>query len=378
MLVRYTTKKNGKRVPLAKIYTGSEHRINKSLIDKDAIKIVARLSSHGYDAYIVGGAVRDLMIGRKPKDFDIVTSALPREIKKIFWNSRLIGKRFRLVHLYYPHKIIEVSTFRSGDEGNNSYGTIEEDVKRRDFSINALYYDPQNEYILDFIDAFKDIKKGRVRSLIPLDTTFVEDPVRMIRAVKYSATTGFKIPVLLKRTIKKHSGELGRCSTSRMTEEVIKILLSGSSSLIFEMLFEMKLLQYILPRINELIKSSKLTYRKFIQGLSENDILVREKNESRKGRLISGMVSPLIMFPNDYENTTTLFHDIFKEVKNLISPLTPPNQEVEMAVVKLFRNEGLTPPKNAVRKRRPRIEKKPGPKAKNKVKHHEMSRYYKK
>ncbi len=374
MLIRYTAGKNGKRIPIAKIYTKEEHGIDKQLIDRDAVKIVAKLASQGFDAYIVGGAVRDLLIGRKPKDFDIVTNALPREIKKIFWNSRLIGRRFRLVHLYYPHKIIEVSTFRSGDEGNNSYGSIEEDVKRRDFSINALYYDPQNEYVIDFIEAFRDIKKGRITSLIPLDTTFVEDPVRMIRAVKYSATTGFKLPGKLRRSIKKYSGELGRCSTSRMTEEVLKILMSGVSSSIFETLYDLKLLKYMLPRIDDLVGSSKVTWKKFIKGLEVNDADVREKGENRKGRLIAGMVRELIIFPNDYENTTTLFTDIYKEIKDIIRPLTPPNQEVEMAVVKLFRNEGISPPKNAVRKRRPRFEKKTGQKSK----HHEMSRYYKK
>ncbi len=376
MLIRYARSKNGKRIPIARIYTRSEHSIDRSLIDKDAVKIVARLTANGYDAYIVGGAVRDLMIGRRPKDFDIVTSALPREIKKIFWNSRLIGRRFRLVHLYYPHKIIEVSTFRSGDEGNNSYGTIEEDVKRRDFSINALYYDPQNEYVIDFIDAFKDIRKKRIRSLIPLDVSFVEDPVRMIRAVKYSATTGFRIPLKLKRSIKKYSGELSRCSTSRITEEIMKILVSGASAEIFARLHDYGLLRYLLPRVDSLIGGSRVTYQRLMEGLSSNDSMVREKSETRKGKLIAGFISPLIMFPNDYENTTSLFQDVYKEIKRLIHPLTPPNQEVEMAVVKLFRSEGIVPPKNAIRKKRPRFDKKAG--QKQKPKHHEMSRYFKK
>ena len=375
MLIRYGTLKNGKRVPLAKIYTREEHTIDKQRIDSDAVKITERLSVRGFDAYIVGGAVRDLLIGRKPKDFDIATNALPKEIKKIFWNARIIGRRFRLVHLHFPRKIIEVSTFRSGREGNNNvYGTIDEDVKRRDFSINALYYDPQNEYILDFVDAYKDIRKGKIRSLIPLDTTFAEDPVRMIRGVKYAATTGFKIPYRLKRSIVTYRSELQRCSSSRLTEEVLKVLLSGSSKVIFKMFIEYKLLEFVLPVIYSLVHDHMLTYSWFLQSLEDNDTQVLERHETRKGRLIAGLVESLIMFPNEYENTTTLFRDIFKEIKQLITPLTPPNQEVEMAVVKLFRNEGLVPPKNAVRRRRPPLEKK----APSRQQHHEMSRYYKK
>ncbi len=375
MLIRYGTLKSGKRVPIAEIYTKIEHGIDKSNVDSDAVKITERLSSRGFDVYIVGGAVRDLLIGRKPKDFDIATNASPKEIKKIFWNARIIGRRFRLVHLYFSRKIIEVSTFRSGQDGeNNVYGTIEEDVKRRDFSINALYYDPQNEYILDFVHGYKDIRKGRLRSLIPLDTTFAEDPVRMIRGIKYAATTGFKIPFKLKRSIIKYRSELQRCSSSRLTEEVLKILLTGSSLKIFEMLIDYKLLEYILPVIYSLVAGHKVTYVQFLTSLSENDKNVLQRHEARKGRLIAGLVQSLIMFPNDYENTTTLFHDIFKEIKHLISPLTPPNQEVEMAVVKLFRNEGLIPPKNAVRKKRPPLDKK----SPSRRKHHDMNRYYKK
>ena len=341
---------------IARIYTKDDHGIDKSLMDKDAIKITQKLSDSGYDAYIVGGAVRDLILHKIPKDFDISTNALPGKIKKIFWNARIIGRRFRLVHMYFPNKIIEVSTFRSESENNdnNVYGQIEDDVKRRDFTINALYYDTGKEYIIDFIDGWKDIQHKKIRSLIPLSTTFIEDPVRMIRAIKYSGTTGFTLSFMLAKSIKKYGTELKRCSSSRMTEEVIKILATGYSSRIFQTLLKYNLLRFMLPEINSLLirKGKNEHTESFLRDLVSLDEEVKIKNESRKGRLIAALVSSFINFPEEYENTTFLFRDTFKDIKRLISPITPPNQEVEMAVVKLFRNEGLIPPKNAIRRKK--------------------------
>lgn len=325
-------------------------------MDRDAVKITQRLSDSGFDAYIVGGAVRDLLLNKKPKDFDIATDALPGKIKKLFWNARIIGRRFRLVHMYFPNKIIEVSTFRSESENNdnNVYGKIEDDVKRRDFTINALYYDPGKEYIIDFIDGWKDIKHKKIRSLIPLSTTFIEDPVRMIRAVKYSGTTGFDLSFMLGKSIKKYGTELKRCSSSRMTEEVLKILATGYSSQIFKTLLKYNLLRFMLPEINSfLVRKGKNDHtNSFINSLNLIDDEVKLRNENRKGRLIAALVSSFINFSEEYENTTFLFRDTFKDIKRLISPITPPNKEVEMAVVKLFRNEGLTPPKNAIRRKK--------------------------
>ena len=358
MLIRYATSASGKRVAIARIYTKSEHRINKSLMDRDAVKIIRKLSDFGYDAYIVGGAVRDLLLNKKPKDFDISTNALPGRIKKIFWNARIIGRRFRLVHMYFPNKIIEVSTFRSNSENNdnNVYGQIEDDVKRRDFSINALYYDPEKEYIIDFIDGWKDIQHKKIRSLIPLSKTFIEDPVRMIRAVKYAGTTGFSLQYRLRRSIKKYSTELKRCSSSRMTEEILKILATGFSAPIFKMLLKYNLLRFMLPEINALLvrKGSNEHTKKFLNDLILLDKDVLMKNEHRKGRMIASLVSSFIVFPYEYENTNFLFRDLFKDIKRLISPITPPNQELEMALVKLFRIEGIIPPKNAIRKNKPK------------------------
>jgi len=358
LLIRYATSASGKRVAIARIYTKSEHRINKSLMDRDAVKITRKLSDFGYDAYIVGGAVRDLLLNKKPKDFDISTNALPGRIKKIFWNARIIGRRFRLVHMYFPNKIIEVSTFRSKSENNdnNVYGQIEDDVKRRDFSINALYYDPEKEYIIDFIDGWKDIQHKKIRSLIPLSKTFIEDPVRMIRAVKYAGTTGFSLQYRLRRSIKKYSTELKRCSSSRMTEEILKILATGFSAPIFKMLLKYNLLRFMLPEINALLvrKGSNEHTNKFLNDLILLDKDVLMKNEHRKGRMIASLVSSFIVFPYEYENTNFLFRDLFKDIKRLISPITPPNQELEMALVKLFRIEGIIPPKNAIRKNKPK------------------------
>ena len=186
MLIRYSTDKNGRPVRKAVIYTKDEHKIPREKIDSDAFFVVSHLRNAGFDAYIVGGAVRDLLIGKHPKDFDIVTSATPSKIKRLFRNSRIIGKRFRLVHVFFGEKIFEVSTFRSIAEGSigNVFGTMDEDVQRRDFSLNALYYDPLKEQVIDYVHGVEDIRRKLVRPIIPLDRIFVEDPVRMLRAVK--------------------------------------------------------------------------------------------------------------------------------------------------------------------------------------------------
>ena len=226
MFTRYKTE-GGKEVIVARIYSSSEHTVRNSQIDKDALWAIRKIQGQGAEAYIVGGAVRDMLLGRKPKDFDIATSLSPRQVQKLFWNARIIGRRFRIVHLYFNHdKIIEVTTFRSDEENfeegnNNIFGTIEQDAKRRDFSVNSLYYNPQNGQLLDFNNAMQDFKKRKIRSLIPLSYSFSEDPVRMIRAIKYHVTTGFDLKFDVKRAIKRNCSKLSHVSTSRLTEELI-------------------------------------------------------------------------------------------------------------------------------------------------------------
>ncbi|HUX51874.1 MAG TPA: polynucleotide adenylyltransferase PcnB, partial [Spirochaetia bacterium] len=157
MLIRYKKSESGSAVKQAEVYLKEEHNLSPGRIDPDALKIIRRLKNSGHSAYIVGGAVRDLILGNKPKDFDIVTDAAPARIRKLFRNSRIIGKRFRLVHIFFGEKLIEVSTFRAETSVGfmNVYGEIEEDVKRRDFTVNALYYDPEENTILDYHGGFR-------------------------------------------------------------------------------------------------------------------------------------------------------------------------------------------------------------------------------
>lgn len=254
MLKRYTTAENGKTKLLSLIYTQDEHKIDNKLIDKDAYSVLDTLNANGYEAYVVGGAVRDLLIGCKPKDFDIVTEATPRTVRRLFRNSRIIGRRFRLVHVVFPDQIIEVSTFRSEDatdSENNIFGTLTEDAQRRDFTINSLYYNPSNSRLLDFHGGFNDLNNRILRAVIPIDVSFTGDPIRMIRAVKYAVKCSLEIDSEIKGAFYKYSKELTKVSESRMVEEVNKILLSGHSLEILKRLDKYDLLIFIMPRISE-------------------------------------------------------------------------------------------------------------------------------
>ncbi len=357
MLKRYKKDDQGKSIPVANIYTHDEVRIDPSLIDNDAFWTVRKLQMSGAEAYIVGGAVRDLMLGRQPKDFDIATSASPRQIQRMFWNARIIGKRFKLVHLVFKDKILEVSTFRSGeeaDEGNNNiFGTIDQDAKRRDFTINALYYDPVSKQLLDFNNAMDDFKQKKIRSIIPLNLTFKEDPVRMIRAVKYSVTTGFKLKWDVRSAIKKQAPELSRISTSRLTEEVNKILASGDSAAIFHELQRYKLLVFLLPCFS--VYSNFPQVRQSLQQLDEqvNAAKRGEREEVSRGDMIKYLVNPMIVFDDSLVTPEDRFREAFRQVKVLVSPITPSNYEIEVACERLMTDRGFKTPRNCVRTPRP-------------------------
>ena len=288
MLTRYSSDSKGKAVQKALIYTKREHGIQKEMLDPEAVRIITHLRNYGYEGYIVGGAVRDMLIGKTPKDFDIVTNAEPARIKRIFRNSRIIGKRFRLVHIFFGEKIFEVSTFRSLVEGTtgNSFGTMDEDVQRRDFTLNALYYDPVKEQLIDYVGGVKDIRARKLVPVIPLKVIFKDDPVRMLRAVKYSVSTGCAIPFMLGRTIRKSSRLLQPVSPSRLTEEIIKILNSGRSREIARSMLRYDLYMYLQPAAASLIDGNLAFAKDYEESLGKLDDLIASGEDTRLAEYI--------------------------------------------------------------------------------------------
>lgn len=352
MLIRYGTTKEGKRVEIARIYTVEEHGITREKIDPEARRVTSRLSADGFQAYIVGGAVRDLLVGKTPKDFDVATDAHPRRVRKLFWSSRIIGRRFRLVHVELNSKIIEVATFRSLN-GQNEFGTIEEDVARRDFTMNALYYSPEKEQVLDYVGGYEDIRERRIRSLLPIETTFVEDPVRMVRAVKYAVGTGFELPAKLKARIRRNADELASCSASRMTEEIFKIVQSGGSAPVFEMSIDLGLFPHMMVALHERIKDDRERKRVLLASLAALDADVKGEAEIARSRMVLALVEPFMLIPTDIPRDRTLFvKNLFAQIKELLRPITPPNSDVEAAVMELLDRRGIAPPPKARRRRR--------------------------
>ena len=273
----------------------ADHTISRQQIDSDALKVLYRLHQSDYEAYLVGGSVRDLLLGRQPKDFDIGTSAQPFQVKKLFRNCWIIGRRFRLAHVRFGTKNIEVATFRrlvtaeemaaddaaqaaaraaadasaaagsapnTGDEGgapprdllihrDNTFGTPEEDAFRRDFTINALFYSIADFSIIDYTGGLKDLEARVIRSIGDPNERFREDPVRMTRAVAFAARLDFSLDVLVEEAIATHRWDIARAAPARLTDEVYKILRAGKAEKTFQMLAERKLLEPIAPELQE-------------------------------------------------------------------------------------------------------------------------------
>ncbi len=350
MLVRYGKDKNGQPVKKAVVYTKEEHRIPIEKIDSDAIRIIERLKESGHSAYLVGGAVRDLLVGNTPKDFDIVTDATPSRIRRIFRSARIIGRRFRLVHVVFGPKIFEVSTFRSTVEGSvgNDFGTMDEDVMRRDFTLNALYYDPIQEQVIDYVGGVRDIRKGVIRPVIPLDRIFVEDPVRMLRAVKYSATTHCSMPWQLRHKIKKCASLLSPISPSRLTEEILKIVNSTHAFDIVSEALETEIYMYLQPAATERIMSDREFEKNYLANMKRLDALNTVEKEARLGKKLAFLVKDYILSLTDWqkeiaENSAAgeLYERTWNEVRRFVLPMNPPRVELEYAIRSALREIGL-------------------------------------
>jgi poly(A) polymerase len=340
MRYRYSTGENGKLVKKAIIYTRDEHGINFADVDSEAVSIIRKLKGAGHDAYIVGGAVRDLILGKKPKDFDIVSTATPVRIKKIFRNSRIIGRRFRLVHVYFGQRIFEVATFRSLKDGNtsNTFGTMDEDVFRRDFTMNALLYDPEQQVVVDYVDGMRDIRKRQVKPVIPISRIFTEDPVRMIRAVKYAAATGFFLPLNVRMKIHKQSGLLTSISHSRLTEEILKIIHSSQAAVIVDMLDKMGLYCYLQPEAAKLMKKNQNFRQRYLKSMS-----ALNGNEIFQGQSLGALFYDYLEDTREWNpGVIENFKEIYQTARSFVLPMNPPRYEMQHALKKFLTSHGIT------------------------------------
>ncbi len=250
-----------------------------------------RLKNSGYEAYLVGGCVRDLLLGREPKDFDVVTNASPEEVKKVFRNCRLIGRRFRLAHVYFGRDIIEVATFRGTDDlanervhedgrllRDNVFGSIEEDVWRRDFTVNALYYNIRDFSVVDYVDGMEDHKKGILKLIGDPAARYREDPVRMLRAIRFAVKLGFKIDPESERIIPDMATLLANIPAARLYDEVLKLFISGYAVQTFEMLRHFDLFSVLFPATDLSLQSEADGFpRLFLAKALENtDLRINE------------------------------------------------------------------------------------------------------
>jgi len=278
----------------------------------NALKVLYRLNKGGYDAYLVGGGVRDILLGIAPKDFDIVTNATPEEIKGLFRNCRLIGRRFRLAHIVFGREIIEVATFRGhhdaakdaktskvskqNDEGmllrDNIYGSIDEDAERRDFTINALYYCAKNFTVHDFANGIADINAKKIRLIGDPETRYREDPVRMLRAIRFATKLDMEISTETKAPIKALGSLLESIPPARMFEEFLKLFMSGKAEENFEQLREYGLFKYFFPLVDQVLEQGSEPYLlPFIkQALQNTDSRINNEQRVTPAFLFAAML----------------------------------------------------------------------------------------
>ncbi|MGI9262306.1 MAG: polynucleotide adenylyltransferase PcnB [Woeseiaceae bacterium] len=288
-------KNSGKKnKPKPKIIPRPSHNVSRDEISRSALKVLYRLHKSGYQAFLVGGGVRDALLGLHPKDFDIATDASPDEVRALFSNCRLIGRRFRLAHVRFGREIIEVATFRAATDGNekhvdvehdhegrilrdNVYGSIDEDVWRRDFTCNALYYNIADFSIWDYVDGVKDIERRRLELIGDPDTRLREDPVRMLRAVRFSAKLNFHIAQDVEESMVRNRDLLTNVPPARLFDEFLKMFQAGYAEKVFEELRRYKLFGLLFPETDKAMDEDENFLRFARIALANTDQRIAEE-----------------------------------------------------------------------------------------------------
>lgn len=279
------------------------HNISRADISESALKVLYRLKNAGFEGYLVGGGVRDLLLGREPNDFDIVTDATPEQVRGLFRNCRLIGRRFRLAHVRFGREVIEVATFRARVEmdaegermtvngrilRDNVYGTLEEDAWRRDFSVNSLYYNIRDFSVADFTGGMADLRTGTLRLVGDPEVRIREDPVRMVRAIRFAATLGFRIHPETQAMMSPLAHLLDEVPPARLYEEVLKLFHGGCAVRAFELLQHYDVFSHLFPQVQASLEQDA--------GLGSRMLVVKAM-ESTDARIAEGKpVTPAFLF----------------------------------------------------------------------------------
>ena len=294
-----------------------DHPISRKLISSGAVKVLYRLKNSGYKAYLCGGAVRDLMLGGHPKDFDVCTDAEPKDLRRLFRNARIIGRRFRLAHVIFQDGVVEVSTFRRtpdpdeqkgrpGDPlitSDNAFGTPREDAFRRDFTVNALFYNVADFSVIDYVGGTADLSNGLIRVIGDPDLRFREDPVRMLRACEFAGRLGFTIESGTQEAIQRHSTDLRRAAAPRLTEELMQLLKCGHAGAAMQWMLELGLLDVLLPEVGAMVAAAERGAGNFSGILPTLDQLTAAGREIPDAVLLSSVLLPQVMLRRfEYES----------------------------------------------------------------------------
>ena len=302
-------------LPEGAVIDRGAHPISRRSIPENVLKVLYRLHRSGYRAYLCGGSVRDLLMGRTPKDFDVVTDAHPSEVRRLFRNSRIIGRRFRLVHIIFQDQVVEVATFRREPErtvaeteaedflitDDNTFGSPLQDARRRDFTINALFYNIADFSVIDYVGGIADLRDSRVRVIGDPDLRFREDPVRMMRAIEFASRLGFEIEAETYQGILRHRAEILKASPPRVSEEILELLRRGWSRGAIRLMVDTALLEPLLPEIFGAIRGDRAPY--FWKMLEVLDRTVQAGRKISDAVLMSVLLLPWVIAEIEVEET---------------------------------------------------------------------------
>jgi poly(A) polymerase len=350
---------------LPTIIPRDQHPISRKMIDEEALKVLYRLYRNGFLAYLVGGSVRDLLLGKTPKDFDVATNAHPHEINALFKNSRIIGRRFRLVQVFFRgRKIIEVSTFRSRSEfeetetqegeivRKESFGTPAEDALRRDITINGLFYNIANFSIIDYVGGMADLSTRVIRTIGDPDERFQQDPVRMIRVIRHAARTGFPIEEKTYEAILRHREEIQQCSPSRLRDEFLRELKEGAAKPSLHLMLQTGLLFSLFPDLERGLGNRSLSAEKgrelFLSLFDLADQLIKTGRTLSEAILLGLLLTPFLRavipehpFLGKREKYLYLAQTIHWAIHQILTPFSFPRGAKEMAYQILMAQSNL-------------------------------------